>query len=459
MDRDSTKEKLRKLASLDPSLADGGWLFYLAGQGQERGLADDLLDVLLFQTAGADFSRKILLDPPPPYICEGEYPLGSILYPPGAVFAPFGLREDEWIKHVLIVGMSGSGKTNLGFLILRELSHHGKPALVFDWKRNYRDLIQLPGLEGTQVFTVGGETRPFHFNPLLPPPGCLPGQWLMQLVDVIKHAYFVGEGVEYLLRDAIDQVYENCGLFTGELRQNPNFYQVRAQVHTRRTQGRMSLWKASAVRVLESLCFRHGLGPVINTASQWQHRDLLKQVVVLELDSLADADKVFITEAMILWLYEFRKREAHREHFKHALIIEEGHHILSEAKEVHEGVETIMETSLRQIREFGEAVIVIDQEPSKLSNSIKANTYTKFVFNLGNGKDKDDIARCLGLDQEERRYIDSLDVGEAVAVVKRHGFSPVHMRCPWAGIRKGRVRDEHLSSLEKKRVPARDDII
>ena len=42
---------------------------------------------------------------------------------------------------------------------------------------------------------------------------------------------------------------------------------------------------------------------------------------------------------------------------------------------------------MRQIREFGEAVVVIDQEPSKLSNLIKANTYCKIVFNLGNGKD------------------------------------------------------------------------
>ena len=35
----------------------------------------------------------------------------------------------------------------------------------------------------------------------------------MKLVDVLKHAYFVGEGVEYLLREAIDQGYEQCGVY------------------------------------------------------------------------------------------------------------------------------------------------------------------------------------------------------------------------------------------------------
>ena len=95
----------------------------------------------------------------------------------------------------------------------------------------------------------------------------------------------------------------------------------------------------------------------------------------LELDALSDADKIAFVETIILWVYEYRKGEGRREQFKHALLVEEAHHILSQMKEHSEGAETIMETCLRQIREFGEGVIVIDQEPSKLSNSIKANTY------------------------------------------------------------------------------------
>jgi len=116
---------------------------------------------------------------------------------------------------------------------------------------------------------------------------------------------------------------------------------------------------------------------------------------------LSDSDKVFITEVLILWLYELRKQEKKRESFKHAVVIEEGHHILSHKKEKVEGAETIMETSLRQIREFGEAVIVIDQEPHKLSDSIKANTYSKITFNFGNGKDIKDIVGCMELDLEK----------------------------------------------------------
>ena len=35
---------------------------------------------------------------------------------------------------------------------------------------------------------------------------------------------------------------------------------------------------------------------------------MLDQNVVLELDTLSDSDKVFLTEAFILWIYEYRKR-------------------------------------------------------------------------------------------------------------------------------------------------------
>lgn len=441
-----TEEKLRKLASVERSSANDNWRFYLSGEGDERGLADELIDVRLFQRLGKDYRERIFLKPPASDTCSGSYRLGQVLYPPDTVFGSFGLRENEWIKHMLIAGMTGAGKTNLAFQILTELVRHGKPFLIFDWKRNYRDLVQLPEFSNAVVHTVAGNAVPFMFNPLLPPPGCDAGHWLMKLVDVIKHAYFVGEGVEYLLRDAIDRTYAICGLYGGEDKKVPQFTQVKEIVSKKPLQGRMSLWKASAMRVLESLCFRHGLGPVVNCTEPFAQEQFLSSNVILELDALSDVDKVFLIEALILWLYEFRKTEGKREIFKHALIIEEGHHVLSEMKERAEGAETIMETCLRQIREFGEAVIVIDQEPTKLSNSIKANTYTKITFNLGNGEDALEMSNCMALNEEEAGCVNLLEVGHAVMSLKGRVTDPLYVRFPRIDIRKGIVTDDDLKS-------------
>ncbi len=435
------EEKLRKLQPVDREAARAAWLSYLASDGIERAETDDLLDVLLFRQANKGFEKGIFLDVPSGADCNGPYRLGQVMYPGTKPYCPFGLHEQEWIKHILITGMTGAGKTNLTLLILEQLFEHQKPWLVFDWKRTYRDMVPLRQFSDARVFTVGRSIAPFRFNPLFPPPRVAAGEWLTKLVDVIKHAYFVGEGVEYLLRSAIDAEYQDAGVFDARPSRAPAFVNIRNAVSRMRLAGRMQLWKASALRVLESLCFRHGLGPVVNVTQAWDHQRLLSGNVILELDALSDADKVFLTEALILWIYELRKSEAAREQFKHALIIEEGHHVLSHKKEQAEGAETIMETCLRQIREFGEAVIVIDQEPTKLSSSIKANTHTKITFNLGNGQDVVDMARCLGLDDEESNCIPLLKTGHAIIRMKGRIIHPILVRFPQAPMEKGIVGD------------------
>ena len=90
-------------------------------------------------------------------------------------------------------------------------------------------------------------------------------------------------------------------------------------------------------------------------------------------------------------------------------------------------------------------MIVIDQEPTKLSNSIKANTYSKIVFNLGNGKDIHDISRCMELTDEEREYIDWLQVGQAIVSLKGRVQVPLHVAFPRVGVRKGMVGDEEIA--------------
>ena len=252
----------------------------------------------------------------------------------------------------------------------------------------------------------------------------------------MKHAFFLGEGVEYLLREAIDKAYERQGVFEGS-DSYPTFSNVEAFITKRFFKGRMMLWQASAIRALAHLTYPRGLGSVVDVPDRINPDTLMNDDVVLELDALSDVDKVFFSEALLLWIYEYRKNECKREKFKHALVIEEGHHILSSAKEKHEGQETIMETSLRQIREFGEAVIVLDQEPSKLSDSIKANTYCKITFNLGNGKDIEDISTCIQLTEEQKDFIGMLPVGSAIISLSGRFYKTILISFPLTPIRKG----------------------
>jgi hypothetical protein len=170
--RPDIEEKLRKLAPMGSSDADIAWLMYLSGIDGERIETEELIDLALFQAIKKGYKEQIFLDPPAPETCRGDYPLGVVIYPPGSFYGPFGINEGEFTKHVLLAGMTGSGKTNLMFCMLRQLRRRGKPFLVFDWKRNYRDLLQLEEFADCAVYTVGRDVAPFKFNPLIPAPGC-----------------------------------------------------------------------------------------------------------------------------------------------------------------------------------------------------------------------------------------------------------------------------------------------
>jgi len=40
-------------------------------------------------------------------------------------------------------------------------------------------------------------------------------RWLKKLIEIIAHAYFLGEGVMYLLQEAIHAVYKAAGVYKG----------------------------------------------------------------------------------------------------------------------------------------------------------------------------------------------------------------------------------------------------
>lgn len=410
---------------------------------EERIEIEGLIDTLMLTSLNHSHQKKSLLPPAKQQQLIGEYYLGEVVYPETSL-SPFGLREEEWIKHSLIVGMSGSGKTNTSFLVLEEFRKKQKPFLVFDWKKNYRDLIQKQEYQELRIYTIGEDVSPFYFNPLIPPPGVEPGQWLGKILDVLEHAYYVGHGVSYLLREQFEKLFEEHGVFNGS-KHYPSFREAYEALRYKRMKGRQMLWHASTMRVLSAICWRAGLGPVMDTDQPLDPSAILDHNVILELDSLTEADKTFFTESLLLWVYEYKRaNQRKRESFDHAIIIEEAHHVLSRRKEIKHGGETVMEFVARQIREMGTALIVIDQEPHKLSNSVLANTNTKMCFSLGNGRDILEVKTALTMEEEHREYMDRLSVGQAIVKVKGRVLDPLLIRFPLYKISKGKIANNEL---------------
>ena len=55
------EEKLRKLLPVLSDKTDPLWLYFLSGQGKDRDEADEIIDMILFNSTSKDFRKKILL--------------------------------------------------------------------------------------------------------------------------------------------------------------------------------------------------------------------------------------------------------------------------------------------------------------------------------------------------------------------------------------------------------------
>jgi type IV secretory pathway VirB4 component len=434
---DDIDELFRKLEPILKKKTKGLWYLNLFSGDKKADRENlQLLKLLADKKIKIDYQKNIRLPPPSEEKLIGEYHIGSVIYP-DKVYSPFGLKEDEFIKHILIVGMTGTGKTNLSFHLLKELNKHDKPFLVFDWKKSYRDLKQLDEFKDLRIIRLGDMKEKFRFNPLMPPPGVNAKHWMTMLIDIMKHAFFVGHGVEYFFRKGIDHLYLQFGIYSGK-KYYPTFVDLEKSLQNEYVRGREMLWMSAVKRVLAVLTFSGLLGQTLNVRSHKNIEDLLSQNVIIEMDNLASVEKIFFIESFMLWLYEFRKLEGKREKFKHAVVIEEAHQILSGAKEIKFGEETIIESVIRMVREFGQSVIVIDQEPTKLSRSIIANTNCKICLNLGNGDDIQDIGRSMSLEKDQIQNIDRLKVGHAIVKMKERFIEPIHIKIPHVKLIKGK---------------------
>jgi hypothetical protein len=442
------QEICRQLKPIIGERANRYWLAYLIEEQDGKRDIETAIRLLAVKHLGLSVDNpQTFLSVPPKEIAQGEYPVGIVHYS-GKDYYPFGLREEEWIQHIAIFGRSGAGKTNTVFVLLNDLLAKKKPFLIFDWKRNYRDLLQVTN-EKILVYTVGRNTSPFLFNPLIPPTGTDPKIWLKKLIEIIAGAYYLGEGVMFLLQEALHAVYQSYGVYEGKPAKYPTFLDVLTWLEENPVKGRKALWMDSTMRGIKSICFGP-MGDVVNTTHQPNLAALLNHNVILELDALTNNDKNLIIESMLLWIHHYRLVQPDRECFKHAIFIEEAHHILLK-KPGGSGGEAITDTILREIRELGEAIVLVDQHPSLISIPALGNSFTTVAMNLKHKSDVNAIAAAMLMADEENDLFGRLPIGEAVIKLQGRWQQPFQIVIPHQHIPKGAVNDARLDIIMKNR--------
>jgi len=107
------------------------------------------------------------------------------------------------------------------------------------------------------------------------------------------------------------------------------------------------------------------------------------------------------------------------------------------------GTETITDIILREIRELGESIILIDQHPSLISPAL-GNMYTTICFGLKHKADMNTISESLLLERDQVDFLGQFETGLAICKLQGRFFKPFIVRFPLFPVKKGMVTDKEI---------------
>jgi DNA-binding PadR family transcriptional regulator len=170
-------------------------------------------------------------------------------------------------------------------------------------------------------------------------------------------------------------------------------------------------------------------GTVFDCSQGYSIQKLLQRDVVFEFDGLSRDVQNFLMEILFAYVFEYRLAQNHRdEGLNHVFFLDEGKRVFSVYKERQDasGIPEIDELTAK-MREFGEGIVVADQEASKLTDSIKANTYTKLLLPTAGRKQFQAVSEAMNLSERQAEFAQDLEVGEAIVQVGSRDPVPVSL--------------------------------
>lgn len=329
---------------------------------------------------------------------SGEEVIGQILI--GKVRqtdVPFGLNLEELKEHTLITGRSGSGKTTIIYLIMLQLLQRGIPFLAFDFKQDYRHLLKYK----TDVHVFNWQN--LKFNPLRPPTGCDPVIWMQAFTNVFAQAYWLRAGSKGLIQQHIKKLYTDYGVFEGK-EAYPSLHDLLQSVEKHvleRKYGREAgFMESTKNRVDECIV---PLSKMFDCGKGFPIEDLLDKTVVFEFDGLLSENQIFLATIILRFIFQYRISNKHYGPLRHVIFFDEAKMVYDKKRDFISdlGINEVAQFT-SQIREFGEGLVVADQMPIMLSDSIKSNIYTTICMSQSGGKNIHDMCLALHLTKQEQ---------------------------------------------------------
>lgn len=376
---------------------------------------------------------------------QGEVLLGNITDRGTATGKELRACLDDLATHLLIVGVTGSGKTTTCMDLLRQVWRRGSgiPFLVIESaKSEYRNLLGDPDLPSLRVFTVADETvAPLRLNPFEVPHGVLVQTHIDYVKSLFSAAFVLYPPMPYVLEQSIQEIYEDRGW---DLARNENHRGISPRAFPRLTDLSRKIGevvdrlgydtritmdvKAGLLARVNQLRLGGGKGLMLDCRESVGAGALFQSPCVIELKTLvSDDEKAFLIGLLLIRLYEHCETTRARGRLQHLTVIEEAHRLLRKTS-IEQAADTanprgraveVFTNMLSELRAYGEGIAIVEQIPAKLTPDAIKNTGTKLIHRIVAKDDRELVGASMNLTPDQIRGVALLRPGEMVAFTER----------------------------------------
>lgn len=396
--------------------------------------------------------------------CKGMLSMGKIIDSGVVQGNDYSIDVNSLVKHSLIVGSTGCGKTTTCKTIINEVLNRDIPVLIIEpakdeyvrwavkWNEEHPENpvnIYMPGVKNLEMFGVKEGARalsPLKLNPFQP--SAVEGAPIdlltrcEQLTALINASLPSSDILPVIMEEAfftfMSETYK-YEFTSGETKQKEDYPKLdkvlpvaRKILNGRGYSQEVANGLAAALDTRFQYLVRGKRGEILNVFRSTSYEKLFNQTTVVNLSKIANQkDKALIMSLLMLSLYEYRisaynydenyRRNAQKNELLHLTVVEEAHNVLARPRidlagvgNPQQVVADLFGNMLSEIRGYGEGLMIVDQVPTRLIDDAVRNTNYKIAHRLSAKEDVEVMASALGLRLDQQGLIPLLQQGQAV---------------------------------------------
>ena len=395
---------------------------------------------------------------------NGNLVLGSIIDSGYLTDNTYRIDANEINRHCLVVGLTGSGKTNtIKSIICGMTKESSRPFMIIEpAKKEYWELYKL-GYSNLQIYGVGSNEEklsslclnPFERAVYTDEYGVKKSVPIQTHIDFVyaafKASFIMYTPMPYVLERSIYEIYEDCGW---DIHNNVNkngddvyptiedlYYKIPEVVTDMGYDNKMRKDLIGSLQARINSMRIGSKGDTLNVYRSYPMEKLLGGNVVVELEDIGDDDvKAFIISILLINLLEYRRQQEDSQcEVRHLMLIEEAHRLLKniqggtgESADPRGAAVEFFCNLLAELRSKGQGFIIADQIPSKLAPDLIKNTNLKITHRLVAEEERLLIGGAMHMTEMQKDSISSFKQGVA-AVYSEGDNRPKLVKSRYAG--------------------------